>query len=266
VRMIERYLGPETFRSGVRAYIRRHAEGNTVAADLWSALAEASGQPVEPVVRAWIEQEGYPVVQVRRTERAGKAAIELRQERLFETAPMRGGRTARTAGARWPVPWVGRVGAVGAEPAATQRLRHLLEEPRDVVDLPGAAPGFVYGNADEGGFFRPEHGVDELRDLAASLASLSAAERMGLVDHQWALVRAGRAPIASVLDLIAAHQSETSPDVLATIRRPLVFLAERLAPDVGPDCEARLRAWTGRRGACHARPCLPMSWRRPISD
>ena len=54
VRMIERFLGAETFREGVRRYIRAHQEGNAVAADLWNALAEASGQDVEPVVRAWI--------------------------------------------------------------------------------------------------------------------------------------------------------------------------------------------------------------------
>src|SRR5690606_32604467 len=61
VRMIERYLGPSVFRKGVRAYIRRHREGNAVAADLWRALAEAAGEPVAPIVPAWIEQEGLPV-------------------------------------------------------------------------------------------------------------------------------------------------------------------------------------------------------------
>lgn len=60
VRMIERYLGAETFRSGVRRYIREHAESNTVAADLWDALSEASGQDVGRIVRPWIEQAGFP--------------------------------------------------------------------------------------------------------------------------------------------------------------------------------------------------------------
>ena len=43
VRMVERYLGAETFRAGVRAYIREHQEANAVAADLWSALARGVG-------------------------------------------------------------------------------------------------------------------------------------------------------------------------------------------------------------------------------
>ena len=70
VRMLERYLGPNRFREGVRRYIRRHAESNTVASDLWTALSEVSKQDVEAIARGWIELEGYPVVEVRRRRKA----------------------------------------------------------------------------------------------------------------------------------------------------------------------------------------------------
>ncbi|GAG00611.1 unnamed protein product, partial [marine sediment metagenome] len=39
VRMIERFLGERSFRTGVRRYLRAHREGNTVGADFWNALA-----------------------------------------------------------------------------------------------------------------------------------------------------------------------------------------------------------------------------------
>ena len=64
VRMLEQYLGVETFRAGVRLYLRRHAYGNTVTDDLWRALAEASGQPVGQIMGSWIYQGGYPAVTV----------------------------------------------------------------------------------------------------------------------------------------------------------------------------------------------------------
>src|SRR5690606_38868391 len=110
VRMIERYLGPSVFRKGVRAYIRRHREGNAVAADLWRALAEAAGEPVEPIVRAWIEQEGLPVLSIGITRRGGRSAVRLRQER-FRARPGRSRR--RGADVAWPIPWVGRGGGAG---------------------------------------------------------------------------------------------------------------------------------------------------------
>ncbi|MEE3330585.1 MAG: M1 family metallopeptidase [Myxococcota bacterium] len=243
VRMIERYLGPEVFRAGVRTYIRRHAESNTVAADLWNALSEAAGQPIEPIVRAWIEQDGYPVVSVKRKQKTGHSAIELRQERLLEMPPTRAKFAEEVKNARWPVPWVGRVGS--DEEGPTTEIRHLLTKRVDTIDAPRADLGFVYGNADESGFFRPLHGADELRDLIEALPVLNPAERMGLIDHQWALVRAGRANVSSLLDLIAATGAETNPDVLVTVKRPLAMLASRFAPDVSRNTERRLRAWVG---------------------
>ncbi len=234
VRMIERYLGAEAFRAGVRLYIRRHREANAVASDLWNALAEAAGEPVEPVVRAWIERPGFPLLAVRRTPRGD--ALELRQERFFA-------RPGRRAAARWPVPWVARIG----EATGGVRLeRRLLRRARERIELGGAAR-FVHANADEGGFFRPHHDARELAALAGALPELTAVERMGLVSHQWALVRAGRAPIASFLDLADAFGDEREPEVLVALRGALAFVEEQLAPAAGGDTSARLHDWLATR-------------------
>jgi puromycin-sensitive aminopeptidase len=236
VRMIERYLGPEIFRDGVRRYVRRHRESNAVAADLWNALGEASGQRVEPVVRAWIEQEGYPVVEVRG---ADAGAVELRQRRFRESEPRRRptGGARRRPEPRWPVPWVGRT--------EHGLARHLLSRRRERVPLPRGAGRVLYGNADEGGFFRPLHA--DFAALLDGLAGLPAVERMGLVDHQWALVRAGLAPLTTLLDLADALGDEPDADVLLTLERPLATLIERLAPRAGPGSAPRLRRWLADR-------------------
>src|SRR5580692_7884630 len=62
LRMLEQYLGPETFRDGVRHYLRTHAYANTATADLWEALEIVSGEPVRAVMDSWILQGGHPVV------------------------------------------------------------------------------------------------------------------------------------------------------------------------------------------------------------
>lgn len=235
VRMLERYLGPARFRKGVRLYIRRHAEANAVAADLWSALSEVSNQDIEAIARSWIEQEGYPVVDIRRKRRRGRDGIELRQDRFFEH-PLRASSPREPV--LWPVPWVGRTG----NGKRTRQVRHLLRKQRDWIETPSPF-GFVQGNADEGGFFRPCYGPNEFDDLLRNLGGLSPAERMGWVDHQWALTRAGRAEISSMLDLAECLTSETDPDVLSSLARPLHSLASRLAPDVSAACEDRLRRW-----------------------
>ena len=62
LRMLEQYLGAETFRDGVRRYLTTHSYANTVTADLWDALEAVSGRPVRTVMDSWILQGGHPVV------------------------------------------------------------------------------------------------------------------------------------------------------------------------------------------------------------
>jgi puromycin-sensitive aminopeptidase len=239
VRMIERYLGPDAFRAGVRRYIRRHRESNAVAADLWRALAEASGQDVEPIARAWIEQAGFPLLTVRRVEESGRPRLELRQER-FRAAQV-GAARRKPRPARWPIPWIGRLG--DAASADTRLEKRLLRKARERLDLPTPAPRFVYANADESGFFRPLHDASELRALTANLAALTPEERMGLVNHQWALVRAARAPIESFLDLAGALGDESDPDVLAALRAPLHFTLDQFVSELSESDGQRFRSW-----------------------
>ena len=235
VRMIERYLGAAAFRRGVRVYIRRHREGNAVAEDLWRALSLASGEDVGPVARAWIEQEGHPVVRVRRRREHGRTILDLHQQRFTER-PLPGRRLRE----RWPIPWVARV---ATPKRRTRLLRRLLTRVHERVVLEGPAPRFVYANADESGFFRPLHDEEDFRALLHSPRTLSPVERMGLVDHQWALARAGRCSVSTVLDLAQALRRESDPDVLLALCKPLRFLMGTLVPDAAPRCEPAFRAW-----------------------
>ena len=236
VRMIERFLGAETFREGVRRYIRAHQEANAVAADLWSALAEASGQDVEPVVRAWIEQAGFPLLRLRRVERDGRSWLRFQQERFLSNP------SARVNGALWPVPWVGRVAAG----ESTRTLRQLLTRRRGEIELPVRGPRFVYGNAEEGGFYRPLHDAGELAALAGALDALAPIERMGLIGHQWAAARAGHASVDGFLGLALAFTKERDPDVLVALRMPLELCARSAGRSLGAAAQAALRARVAR--------------------
>ena len=233
VRMIERYLGEATFRRGVRHYIKKHRESNAVASDLWLALEEASGQSVEPVVRAWIEEPGFPVVRVEKRQSRGETVLELHQERFTE-APRRSSSTQR-----WPIPWVGRVGR--------RTQRHLLKRRRERIPLVEPNARVLYGNADEAGFFRVQHGAKEHADLIANPTKLSVAERIGWVGHQWALTRTGRASLASLLEITQTLGDDSDPDVLTAVERPLSILAKRIAPAAAPGVKDRYEAFIRAR-------------------
>jgi len=251
VRMIENWLGPAAFRRGVRRYVRDHAEGNTVAADLWAALSRASKQEVEPVVRPWIEQPGFPVLSLRHARERGRSVLHASQERFVAGTRGRGG-----DGSTWPIPWVGRVG--GARRGKTRIERQVLTGARSRIELGKHAPRFVHGNADASGFHRTDPDAAMLRDLTAGLDALSAVERLSILSDQWALVRSDRAPIGNFLELASALGRETEPDLLMELRGALAFAGRQLADAASDETQDAWRSFLIDRFGEHL---LELGWR-----
>lgn len=63
--MVRSLIGDEALRTGLKTYFQKHQYGNATGADLWAALADASGIDVGAVMQSWLEQPGYPVVTAR---------------------------------------------------------------------------------------------------------------------------------------------------------------------------------------------------------
>src|SRR5258708_7964770 len=87
LRMLEGYLGEDTFRAGIRLYVKQHQYSNTTTADLWAALGEASGKPVVALAAGWTEQPGFPVILVSGTGEGANRALKLEQLRFTLNDP-----------------------------------------------------------------------------------------------------------------------------------------------------------------------------------
>jgi puromycin-sensitive aminopeptidase len=226
LRMIEGWLGEHAFREGIRLYMRTYREKNATADDLWSALARSSGQPILEVASGWIRQMGYPLLEV--SEHQGQ--VRLKQRRFFSDPDAR----EDGPGTRWLVPVVLRYG----DSKGIHEKRVLLrsdgsgDERVDLFTPGGEAPAFILANAGSRGFYRTAYEPEWLQRLIASLADLSPEERMGLVNDQWALVRAGKVLPRSFFDLLAGFGKETDHTVLDELVARLQLLEHRgLADD-----------------------------------
>jgi puromycin-sensitive aminopeptidase len=218
LRMIEGYLGEERFREGIRLYMRRHGTGNTVADDLWSALAEASREPVVELANAWIGKPGFPLVSVSRRGRT----LRLEQRRFFSDPA-----DASAAGEEsWPVPLVLKLGRGGS----VREQRVLLRSRSTEVQLEEDAD-FVYPNAGATGFYRVALDAAGLDGLRSHLAALAPAERIQLLSDEWALVRSGAREVGEFLDLCTAFQGETDHAVLDELVSRLSAVEHRLVSD-----------------------------------
>ncbi|TMA19332.1 MAG: M1 family metallopeptidase [Deltaproteobacteria bacterium] len=215
LRMIESYLGEDGFRDGIRLYMKKHREKNATADDLWSALAEASGQPILELANGWIRQTGYPLVTV--SEQQGK--IKLSQRRFFSDPQ------ATPEPTQWLVPVVLRLG--------DREQRVLLSQKEEIVE-PSTKFDWVLGNVGARGFYRTAYDPELLRRLIGVLPELRPEERMGLVSDQWALVRAGAIPkeaLKGFLHLLAGLHEEEDHVVLDEVVGRLSYLEHRCVAD-----------------------------------
>jgi len=220
LRMLEQYLGEETFRNGIRRYLKTHAYSNTDTDDLWAALEAESGEPVGDLMSGWIYQGGYPQIDV--SSSGDTYRLEQRHFRFLEAGD-----------SQWQVPVLYRSGSeegrviVGAE----------------AVELP-AGDGFLL-NRGGNGFYRINYPTDTLESLADGFAELEPAERYTIIADTWANVLAGDKSAADFLKLVDALEGEDEPDVWGVAVSGLAELGRVISDDDRPALEARVRDLVG---------------------
>jgi len=224
LRMLERYLGAERFRDGVRLYLGTHRYGNTDTSDLWDAIEAASGEPVRDIMDTWINQGGFPLVTVddppARHPATRDATVVLTQQPFRYGAP----RGPSAIGSSWMVPIIAR-GIDGA------RTKVLLDPETADLHLPEANPGAaIVVNAGGSGYYRVRYAPAPHRRLANRLDDLDLLERFNLLGDTWAVVVGQLAPVVDFLLLAEALGNEDDPDVWAQVTGALSLL-DRVADD-----------------------------------
>jgi len=216
LRMIESYIGPETFRQGVNAYIAKHAYANASAEDFAAALAAAAHQPVDRVLMDFVRQPGLPLVSVTPTCQSGKTTLSLTQHRFFYDRE----RLRQPSPQLWSVP-------VCVRAADGQPTCHLLAKQRDSFTISGCPP-VVFANANTSGFYRTAYAPEEAGRLARA-KSVRPDERALFFADQWALVFGGTLDVAQFLDLADAQRPRVERLPLEELYWSLRFAREDVA-------------------------------------
>jgi aminopeptidase N len=207
--MLEDYIGPDTWRDGVRRYIDRHAYSTAVSDDLWRAVQEASGQPILDIAHDFTLQPGIPLIRVDSAEcRDGKTALALSQGEFTRDRPDK-------KPLSWRVPVTART--LGGEPART-----LVAGGRASLDVPGCGPLLV--NAGQHGYYRTLYGPAGFAALQGSFNQLAPIDQLGVLSDTWALAMAGLQPSSDYLGLVQATPVDADPQLWQAIASDLVAL------------------------------------------
>lgn len=192
LRMLQQFLGNETFRDGLRVYMKRHKYQNAEADDLWDALSEVSGKDIKSFMGKWLTQPGHPVV----AAKLEGNTLHLSQERFYADPTV----TNKT-GAIWPLPLL-----------SDQITEELLETEHTTV-TPTAKPVLI--NKNHTGFYHVQYDAEMLADIANLVAThkLSSIDRQALLVDGLALARAGLQPTIDVVKLLASYKDEAEYSV-----------------------------------------------------
>ena len=222
VRMLEQWLGSESFRAGVRYYLDRYQLANTETTDLWDALEHTTDRPARRIMDSWIFQPGFPEIAVE----PGEGHVKITQRRFRYDGT--------DATEHWSIPMIVRV----QDGEAAQTTPILLDGTSMTVETPPDA--LVVMNAGGEGFYRVAYPPAWPARLVES-RTLTPRERFVLVDDAWAAVAAGTMTAADFFDF--AHTFSDETDVI--VWRTLVVRLRNLTRVVRDDALDALKTSVG---------------------
>ena len=229
LRMLESYLGEQTFRAGVNAYIEKHQYANATADDFWGAQAQTSKKPVDQIMPTFVKQAGAPFINVKSQCSGNTTTVTLDQRRYYYDRE----KLQAPNDELWQIPMCMK-SSTGAQKC------EVLTRKEQTVTLPGCST-WVLANAGATGYYRAGYQPDAVRALAGDAESkLSPAERIALQSDIWASVRVGREPVGDYLAFAQGLGSDRNRAVLEDVLGRLNFVGQYLVTD--SDRES-YRAW-----------------------
>ena len=203
ISMLEAYAGANTWREGLRTYMKDRAYGNATTQDLWRAVEAAGATGLTAIANDFTTQSGIPLVRVTETRCVGGATRLVLEQGQFSRD-----RQAAVAAQslRWRVPLL--LTPLGGKPT-----RIVLSGGRAEATVAGCGPVVVNGG--QLGYFRTIYPAPALALLTKALPRLAPIDQLGLVKDNLALSRAGYQAMTPALDLLATVAPTGNANVAA---------------------------------------------------
>ncbi len=231
LRMLEAYLGEDTFRAGVNAYLQQHQYANATASDFWDAQARTSRKPVDKIMPTWVNQAGAPILNVKAQCSVNSTSVAVSQQRYYYDRS----KFEAPHDELWQIPLCLRGSASGKNSKC-----ELMTKREETFTLPGCSL-WVLTNAGGAGYYRTAYQPNAVRALANDAETeLTPAERIVVENDIWASVRVGREPVGDYLAFAQGLQPDRNRAVVEDVLGGLTFVGKYLVSDSDRD---EYRAW-----------------------
>lgn len=199
ITMLEHYVGEENWRNGVRAYMKKHAYGNTKSDDLWSAIQATAGKPVLDIAHDFTLKPGVPLVKIASAQCVnGKTKLALTQGEYTLDHPDKKPLT-------WRLP-------VAANTLGNKPQWVVMQDRKANMTLNGCGP--VQLDQGQTGYYRIAYSDAQLKGLSAQFNKLDPIDQLGLISNQRGVVMANLASLGSLYDLAEKVPVDAKPALL----------------------------------------------------
>lgn len=206
--MFENWMGKESFRNGVQAYMKRYAFQTTTTGDFLDSLSTTSKKNVAAAFSTFLNQSGVPVVSVTLDCRQSTPKLHLAQQRYLPLG------SKADSDRLWAIPICVRYGTGTGQQSAC----NLLTERTMEIPLQGnGCPAWIQANDKAVGYYRVNYAGRLLGKLldADAKQDLSAAERVDLIGNAQAMMQSGQEQAADALSLVPAFHTDPERHVVA---------------------------------------------------
>jgi len=208
LRHLEGYLEENDFKQGLSRYLREYSYSCAGSRNLWEAFEETSEKPVVSMMKSWVEQAGYPILEV---TKQGKK-LRISQQR-FTYLP-------NEFDQQWEVPITIRAYYQNGQ---SKTISALLDDRSSDFDIGPDAVAYKV-NFKQSGFYRVRHlddgNLSELGKLVQTKA-LPLEDRWGLQNDLYAFTRSGDCPFDAYLEFLSNYRAEDA-------FLPLISIADNL--------------------------------------
>ena len=206
LRMLENYVGIENFRKGLKYYLTQHKYSNAEGQDLWKSIGKVAHKPVDAMMKTWIDQVGYPVVDVKRNN----SKVSLTQRRFLSDGSI-------SSKNRWSIP-------IHIE-EGNHESSILMKSQKSVVSLKNIDSNFIV-NSGHYGFYRVQYDDNSLANLSLLIDEkiLNHVDRWSLQNDLFSQCVSGTKQIQEYLDFTTSYHDEDNYITLQNLAQNLYHL------------------------------------------
>jgi len=206
LRMLENYVGIENFRKGLKYYLTQHRYSNAEGQDLWKSIGKVAHKPVDAMMKTWIDQVGYPVVDVKRNN----SKVSLTQRRFLSDGSI-------SSKNRWAIP-------IHIE-EGNHESSILMKSQKSVVSLKNTDSNFIV-NSGRYGFYRVQYDDNSLANLSLLIDEkiLNHVDRWSLQNDLFSQCVSGTKQIQEYLDFTTSYHDEDNYITLQNLAQNLYHL------------------------------------------